>query len=198
MSVCAIAIVAANSAVSRADPRDHRARDAAPRRRGTISRHDHVDAGGHHGRGVDQRRDRRRARHRVGQPDVERDLRRLAGRADEEAQPDHVDEPPAARPEGVRHRALGDRRRSARAMSAKSTPAGTPACTNDAEEQEDPEQEAEVADAVDDERLRAAVGVRSGRCTRSRSAGTSRGRRPPSRRTSAPGCRRAPAPASRT
>ena len=37
-----------------------------------------VDAGRHHRRRVDQRRDRRRAGHGVGQPDVQRDLRRLA------------------------------------------------------------------------------------------------------------------------
>ena len=36
---------------------------------------DHEDAGGHHRRGVDQRRDRRRAFHRVGQPHVQRHLR---------------------------------------------------------------------------------------------------------------------------
>ena len=39
---------------------------------------DHVDAGRHHRRRVDQRRHRRRALHRVGQPDVQRDLRALA------------------------------------------------------------------------------------------------------------------------
>ena len=49
----------------------------------------HVDAGGDHGRGVDQGRDRRRAGHGVGEPDVERDLGALAGRADEDQ---HADE----------------------------------------------------------------------------------------------------------
>ena len=49
----------------------------------------HEDAGGHHGRGVDQRGDRRRAFHRVGQPDVQRKLRRLAHGADEQADADH-------------------------------------------------------------------------------------------------------------
>ena len=51
---------------------------------------DQVDAGGHHRRRVDQRRDRRRAGHRVGQPDVERDLRRLAGGADEQQDADEA------------------------------------------------------------------------------------------------------------
>src|SRR4029450_5177754 len=43
------------------------------------------NARGHHGRRVDQRRDRRRAFHRVGQPYVQRELRALAHRPDEEA-----------------------------------------------------------------------------------------------------------------
>ena len=43
---------------------------------------DEVDAGSNHRRRVDERRDRRRALHRVGQPDVQRELRRLADRAD--------------------------------------------------------------------------------------------------------------------
>jgi hypothetical protein len=77
--------------------REHR-RDAADHRhrqhRGgaqlveeVAARH-HVDAGGDHGRGVDQGRDRGRAGHRVGQPDVQRQLRRLAHRADEEQHAD--------------------------------------------------------------------------------------------------------------
>ena len=49
---------------------------------------DHVDAGRDHRGGVDQRGDRRRAGHGVRQPDVQRDLRRLAARADEEQQAD--------------------------------------------------------------------------------------------------------------
>ena len=47
---------------------------------------DQVDAGDDHRGGVDQRGDRRRAFHRIGQPDVERDLGRLTGRAEEEHQ----------------------------------------------------------------------------------------------------------------
>jgi hypothetical protein len=66
-----------------------------------------------------------RTGHRVGQPHVERDLRRLARRADEQAQPDHVDEPPLAAPRR-RDRALGDRAKCCW-ISAKPTPAGTPA-----------------------------------------------------------------------
>ena len=46
----------------------------------------HVHAGGDHGRGVDQGGNRRGAFHGVGQPDVERKLRRLAACADEQQQ----------------------------------------------------------------------------------------------------------------
>jgi hypothetical protein len=42
-----------------------------------------VDAGRHHRRRVDERADGRRARHRVGQPDLQRQLARLANGAGE-------------------------------------------------------------------------------------------------------------------
>ena len=79
----------------RAHDRHHRHR----RRRSVVERgqpRDHVDAGGDHGGGVDQRRDRRRAFHRVGQPDVQRDLRALAARADEQQQATAVSGPELA------------------------------------------------------------------------------------------------------
>ena len=86
MSVCTSPIVAAKSAV------------AAPMIATTVSangarskikcmRSDHVDARGHHGRGVNQRGDRRRAFHGVGQPDIERNLRGLAGGAHQQQSP---------------------------------------------------------------------------------------------------------------
>ena len=56
--------------------RRHREKEAQPR--------DHVDAGRHHGRGVNQRAHGRRSCHSVRQPDMEGDLRRLTGGADEE------------------------------------------------------------------------------------------------------------------
>ena len=62
---------------------DLRVRRVAEQRRAAG---DQVDAGRHHRRRVDEGRDRRRAFHRVGQPDVERELGRLADRADEEEQ----------------------------------------------------------------------------------------------------------------
>ena len=48
----------------------------------------HEHAGGHHGRRMDQRGDRRRAFHGVGQPGVQQELRRLAHRAHEQQQAD--------------------------------------------------------------------------------------------------------------
>ena len=62
----------------RADEGDdrHRRRRETNRKRQAA---DQVDAGRDHRGGVDERGDRRRAGHRVGQPDVERDLRALAG-----------------------------------------------------------------------------------------------------------------------
>jgi hypothetical protein len=70
----------------RADGRDyfHRARGQHVEK---IEPRDHIDAGGHHGGGMDQRADGSRTNHRVGQPYVERNLRRLAGRAEEQQQP---------------------------------------------------------------------------------------------------------------
>ncbi len=65
---------------------------------------DHVDARRHHRRRVDERGDRRRAFHRVRQPDIQRNLRRLAGGADEEQQRDD-----RQRAEGRFDRHAGDR-----------------------------------------------------------------------------------------
>ena len=83
MSFWVTAMVAANRAVAAADNGHHvqgrrRHREKEPQSR------DHVDARGHHRRSVNQRAHRRRSRHGVRQPDMERDLRRLAGGADEE------------------------------------------------------------------------------------------------------------------
>ena len=48
----------------------------------------HVDAGGHHRGGVDKCRNRSRSGHRIGKPDKEWDLGRLAGRANEKKERD--------------------------------------------------------------------------------------------------------------
>ena len=105
---------------------------------------DHVDAGGDHGGGVDERGDRGGAFHGVGQPDVERESARTC------------------------------RRRRGRGSSAmavrKCAPCHSGCCAMCGEdlgeveraevgdEEEHREQEAEVADAVDDEGLLAGVG----------------------------------------
>ena len=57
-----------------------------------VAARDHVDAGGDHGGGVDEGGDRRGAFHRVGQPDVERDLRGFAGGAEDQEQGDGGEE----------------------------------------------------------------------------------------------------------
>ena len=83
MSFCARPIVAANSAVAAPMIATMNIAVGAC----VINRraaHDHVNAGGDHRRGVNQRRHRRRAGHRVGQPNVQRNLRALAGGADEQ------------------------------------------------------------------------------------------------------------------
>ena len=86
------------SSLARADDRTEEQRDRADdhddelrvgravedRRRA----HDQVDAGGHHRRRVDQRRDRRRAVHRVAEPGLQRELRRLAAGGEQQHQAD--------------------------------------------------------------------------------------------------------------
>ena len=76
-------MVAAIERRDRADDGDDEHRDGRAGEERVHAR-DHVDAGGDHGGGVDQRADGRGAFHRVGQPDVERQLRRFADGAGEE------------------------------------------------------------------------------------------------------------------
>ena len=98
-------------------------------------RADHeVDAGGDHGRRVDQGRDRGRALHRVEQPGLERHLRGLAARAEQEQQ--------AERGEGVLARLAGELADGAEVGRAEGR-----------EHQRDRQRQADVTDAVDDERL---------------------------------------------
>ena len=86
---------------------------------------------------MDERRDRRRAFHRVGQPDVERHLRRFADCAAEDKQRRVVE---IARAFTV----------SARSMRRRSPE--RPA-TGGAPDHENAEHETEVADAIGDKRL---------------------------------------------
>ena len=62
---------------------------------------DEIDTGRHHGRGMDERADRRRARHGVGQPGLQRQLRRLTDRAAEQ-QRRRGDRQPRSRPANAR------------------------------------------------------------------------------------------------
>ena len=95
---------------------------------------DQVDARGHHGRRVDQRRDRGRALHRVEQPGLQRHLGGLAAGAEQQEQ--------AERGERLLAGAVGvraDHREAGRAPGD--------------EGQHDRRREAHVADPVDHERL---------------------------------------------
>ncbi len=81
------------------DPTDHgdgRGRARRPVVEQVHARHQ-VDAGRDHGGGVDQRRYRGRAFHGVGQPGVERELRRFRHRADQQEQADGGDDGSAFR-----------------------------------------------------------------------------------------------------
>ena len=79
------ASVAARSAVKAPDPGDQESAPPGHGQEERVGPRHQVDAGGDHRRGVDQRGDRRRALHRVGQPDVERELGRLADGAEVDA-----------------------------------------------------------------------------------------------------------------
>ena len=76
----------------RGEDRGQRADDGDRLHRGgreheqSIRTRNHVDSRRHHGRGMDERGNRCGAFHGVGQPDVERKLRRLAAGSDEEQQ----------------------------------------------------------------------------------------------------------------
>ena len=76
MSVMTMAMVAAIEGGDRADVRRRTA--GRPGSKSGQQPADQVDAGGDHGRGVDQGADRGGAFHRVGQPDVQGKLRPLA------------------------------------------------------------------------------------------------------------------------
>ena len=116
-----------------ADPRDDLQRRPRALEERVAPRH-HVDASRHHRRRVDERGDRGRALHRVGQPRVERELRRLPARAHEEEERDARRRRGRERLDALEHRLVIQR--------AERAP-----------EPHDAETEPEVADAVDDERL---------------------------------------------
>jgi hypothetical protein len=94
---------------------------------------------------MDQRGDRRRAFHGVGQPDVERNLSRLPRRADKQQQRDQ------------RHRAKGRFRADAGGGAGDLLEIERGEALEDGEHAED---ESEVANPIDDERFLAGVGCR--------------------------------------
>ena len=93
-----------------------------------------VDAGGDHRRRVDQRGDRCGAFHRVREPGVEWDLRRLRHRAAEEAERDEVHRRRRQRVDVLEHAQVLERSRLP-------------------DEQDEPERERRVADRIHHERL---------------------------------------------
>ena len=87
MSFCVSAMVAAKNAVA-APIQAISDKVIGARANKKMQPRDHVNSGGHHGGGVDQRAHRRRPGHGIRQPDKERDLRGFAGGADEKQQSD--------------------------------------------------------------------------------------------------------------
>ena len=118
----------------RAEQQRHRAHEAdgEPRVRGQgqdrVGPDQQVDPGGDHGRRVDQRRHRGRALHGVQQPGLQRHLRGLPARAEQQEQPQrggHAAAPGAHRAEhaGERHRAeLGEHQEDGQGESRRHRP----------------------------------------------------------------------------
>ena len=122
--------------------------DDQRRRRGVFvdraEQADHIDAGGDHGRCVDQGRHGCRAFHGIGQPGVQEELRRLAHRADEQQHARQIERRPSVAEELPARAGLrGDHREQFGELDRAEHP----------EDRDDAEREAEVADAVDDEGL---------------------------------------------
>ncbi len=125
----------------RADDRDDRQHLGRMRKQHGVPP-DQIHARGHHRRRVNERRDRSGAFHRVGQPDVERNLRGLAGRADEQQQGDRGHDT-----EGRLGGQPGNRGVQVLEIDGAEL----------RERKQHAEDERDVADAVDDERLLAGI-----------------------------------------
>ena len=127
----------------RTDHHDHRGRVGRVFIKG---RHpaDQEHPGGDHGSGVDQRRHRRRALHRVRQPGVQDQLRRFPHRADEQQHPDQVRRVPV-RPQEMQ---VGFRQRRGGSEDIVELDA-----VGQVIKPENPQRKAKVADAVDHEGL---------------------------------------------
>ena len=127
----------------RADDQHRRKRGLRKFKQRRHARH-HVDAGGNHGGRMNQRRDRRRPLHGIRQPHMQRHLRGFSHRADEQQQADQRHPFPFAERRG-------------HGLFAHPLGAGEHRGVIQRAEQQkhrgDAEQEAEIADAVDQERL---------------------------------------------
>src|ERR1700678_3721196 len=100
-----------------------------------MSPRNHVDAGGDHGGGMNERGDGRGALHSVGQPDIEGQLRAFSGCADEKAETDDGED--SAVPCGLK------RESGRQSFKAERAEGG--------EHEENSDEKTEIADAVDDE-----------------------------------------------
>ena len=126
----------------RADPGDDGAAERREREQHATPRHQ-INARRHHGGRVDQCRDGSRALHGVGEPDIQRDLGRFTGAAEEQEECDRGGRRPTGQESGGR---LGEDRLEVERSQVR-------------EDEEHRHQEPEVPDPVDDERLLARVGV---------------------------------------
>jgi len=112
---------------------------------------DHVDAGGDHGGSVDERADGRWTLHRIGQPDVERNLSRFSSGACEKKQSDGGENWRAVDELVLRDHA-GERLQNARESGGigetlRCEPDGAESCRD----KQKAEEKSRVANAVDDE-----------------------------------------------
>ncbi len=112
----------------------------------------HENAGGYHGRGMDQRRDGRGAFHGVGQPDMQWDLGRFAHGADEQQDPEDIEKRPGA--------AWPDFHGLASKTRQRGKGFGVVQGSRHPRNAGDAEQEAEIADPVDKKRLEIGVNRR--------------------------------------
>jgi hypothetical protein len=167
MSFCATAISAAKTAVKCAHPGDHRQRRrrSAGQRAGLhqrIDARDQINAGGHHGRRVNQRGDRRGAFHRIRQPDVQRKLAALARRSGKDQQANRARGRQSQAPQAAPAIRPAQRLNRTRAVVVKEQRAGL------REEPDNSEQKENIADARGEKAFFAAAPPRASD-TRSRS-----------------------------
>lgn len=85
MSVCTSAAKPVKQQRNRPD-NTHQMQNFRRHQEQAVGTGDQVDTRGYHGCGVDQRGDRRRARHRVGKPCLQRQLRRFTDRTAQQHQ----------------------------------------------------------------------------------------------------------------